>query len=519
MKKLISIVLALALLLVSVSAMADKIVDSDYTVTFMRAENSAIPVMPDVASTRQILERTGVKLDIVTTVGTSDYNTKMMALYNSNQLPDIFESFGMTKREMVEDGALLDLTDLIEEYAPNIKRWYEQYPALYRTMVDGRIYSLPQVRVDENLEVGCVPFIRMDLLEDAGLKEPTNWAELEDTLIQLTQKYGVNGWAARGTGRIIGDSDYSWQDSFGASFSYYTDKDGVWHIGMVEPEFKDAMLYLNDLMKNKVLDEEWLTTTTAQWQEKLSSGKFIFFYDNPTFVSGINTALSAVDPNARFAPLKLLESPYGTHQSYRQPTHYVDTFYVSADTKDPVTLIKFLDWCYSDEGAITFGYGREGETYYIDEAGNPQWLPEILEKYANAEDAYYQASSDMGVNNGYFCPAWMNLTIEVFRGSSNPDEWTAQRMHDYWEEYLDDGSIVEKTTLPPMSPEQDARAQEIKQAIWDKGITEFTKFVMGSRSFDEYDGFVEELKAGGAEEWADILNEAEAEYQKLFANE
>ena len=85
MKKLFSIVLALALLLVSVSAMADKIVDSDYTVTFMRAENSAIPVMPDVASTRQILERTGVKLDIVTTVGTSDYNTKMMALYKQEK--------------------------------------------------------------------------------------------------------------------------------------------------------------------------------------------------------------------------------------------------------------------------------------------------------------------------------------------------------------------------------------------------------------------------------------------------
>ena len=69
--------------------------------------------------------------------------------------------------------------------------------------------------------------------------------------------------------------------------------------------------------------------------------------------------------------------------------------------------MQFLNWCYSDEGAITFGYGREGETYYIDEEGNPQWLPEILEKYANAEDAYYQASSDMGVNNGYFCPAWI----------------------------------------------------------------------------------------------------------------
>lgn len=521
MKKLLSVLLAVAMLM-SMSAMAlaeesSLLTDTPVTITFMRAENSAIPIQDNVPSTQQILEKTGIDLDIVGTVGTSDYNTKMTALYASNSMPDIFMAFSMTKREMVEDGALLDLTDLLEEYAPNIMRYYEQYDNLYRTMVDGRIYSLPQIRVDENLEVGCVPFIRADLLEKSGLETPKTWAELEEVLIALTTEYGVGGWAARGTGRIIGDSDYSWLDSFGASFSYYTDDEGVWHLGMIEDEYKDAIAFLKDLVENKVLDEEWLTTSTAQWQEKLSSGNFIFFYDNPTFVSGINTALSAIDPEARFEPLMLLESPYGTVQSYCQPTNYTDTFYVSADTPDPVLLVKFLDWCYSDEGAITFGYGREGETYYIDDNGDPQWMPEILEKYANAEDGYYQASSDMGVNNGYFCPAWMNLTIEVFRGNSNPDEITAQYMHDLYQDYLEDGTIVEKTILPPMTEEEDAAIQEIKQTIWDKAITEFSKFVMGTRSMDEYDGFIEELKAGGAEEWVEILNQAEAEYQEIIA--
>ena len=40
---------------------------------------------------------------------------------------------------------------------------------------------------------------------------------------------------------------------------------------------------------------------------------------------------------------------------------------------------------------------------------------------------------------------------------------------------------------------------------------------MGTRSMDEYDGFIEELKAGGAEEWVEILNQAEAEYQEIIA--
>ena len=82
---------------------------------------------------------------------------------------------------------------------------------------------------------------------------------------------------------------------------------------------------------------------------------------------------------------------------------------------------------------------------------------------------------------------------------------------------LHDGTIVEKTILPPMTAEQDARAQEIKQAIWDLAKTEFSKFVMGQRPMEEYDAFIEQLIGLGAQEWADILNEAEAEFQADMA--
>ena len=68
-----------------------------------------------------------------------------------------------------------------------------------------------------------------------------------------------------------------------------------------------------------------------------------------------------------------------------------------------------------------------------------------------------------------------------------------------------------------MTAEQDARAQEIKQAIWDLAKTEFSKFVMGQRPMEEYDAFIEQLIGLGAQEWADILNEAEAEFQADMA--
>lgn len=519
MKRFLSMAIAAILLISSMSfAFAEEsestlLTDKPVTITYMRAENAAIPVQNDVPSTRQIFEKTGIQLEIIA-VPAADYNTKMTALYAANDMPDIFGAFNMTKREMVEDGALLDMTDLIAEYAPNLQAYFDQNEILYRTMVDGRIYTLPQIRVDQNMEAGCLPHIRMDILEESGLPVPTTWDELAETLVTLCERYDMQGWAARGTGRIIGDSDYSWLDSFGASFSYYTDENNVWHMGIIEDRYKDAILYLKDLVDQGALDQEWLTTSTSQWQEKLSSGNFLFFYDNPTFASGINTALSAVDPDAYFELIPLLEDSEGKVFNYKQPTHYLDTFYVSADTEDPVLLMKFLNWCYSEEGAITFGYGREGETYYIDEAGNPQWLPEILEKYANAEDPYYQAASDMGVNNGYFCVTWTDLSVEVFNHSTI----NRQYVYDKYRDQLEDGTIVEKSVLPPLSIEQDMRIQEIRQATWDLARTEFSNFVMGNRPIEELDAFVQQLADAGVQEWADILNEAEADFQEMMAS-
>jgi hypothetical protein len=36
--------------------------------------------------------------------------------------------------------------------------------------------------------------------------------------------------------------------SFGADYNTYIDDQGVWHLGRVESEYKDAVTFLNDLI-------------------------------------------------------------------------------------------------------------------------------------------------------------------------------------------------------------------------------------------------------------------------------
>lgn len=516
MKRTISILLAVLLASFAFTALAQEktlLTEETKTITYMRSENAPTPIQQNTPSHRQALERTGIDFQIVP-VTAADYSTKMNALYAAGDLPDIFGTFGMTKREMVEDGAILALGDLIDKYAPEIKKIYEENPELERTMVDGEIYSLPMIRRDENWEKGCTPMIRVDLLEKNGIAKPTTWPELADVLAKLHELYpDMVPWGARGQNRAIGLDSLSWVTSFGADYNAYMDKDGVWHMGRIEPEYKDAVTFLRGMVEKGLLDSEYLTTNHQTWIEGLSSGKFMFWYDNPVFAAQVNAALNTIDPTARFEPLQILENPYGYERNYQQPTNYVDEYYFSADTKDPELLIKFMNWAYSNEGMYTFNYGYEGESYTLDEKGNPQWTQAILDKYAGNENAYYAVQSDLGILNNNFSPSWLNLCVEAFRtGASGSNAVDAKYVHEF---YKDNPSIYEKTKEPPLSAQQAARIQEIKQNLDDFSATEINKFVMGVRPMEEYDSFVQEMTDRGAKEWADILNEAEKTFQEL----
>ena len=68
MKRFLSMAIAAILLISSMSfAFAEEsestlLTDKPVTITYMRAENAAIPVQNDVPSTRQIFEKTGIQL-------------------------------------------------------------------------------------------------------------------------------------------------------------------------------------------------------------------------------------------------------------------------------------------------------------------------------------------------------------------------------------------------------------------------------------------------------------------------
>lgn len=103
---------------------------------------------------------------------------KMNLALGGGTLPDAFHSAMIDSSTLVkygEQGVLLPLNDLIDEYAPNFKALMEEYPDIEEsiTMPDGNIYSFPALGDPEFLSYSTAPmlYINEEWLEEMDMDE------------------------------------------------------------------------------------------------------------------------------------------------------------------------------------------------------------------------------------------------------------------------------------------------------------------------------------------------------------
>lgn len=474
---------------VTTESASGKLTDTPVTYSYLRPENALQPYTDDCESVQQIAELTGINLDVII-VPASDWATKMNTLMATNSMPDFFYLWTDVK-EIASAGALLALDDLIDQYAPNIKELYETIPNLDKSTVNGQIYALPTIRVDTNLEVGATPNIRVDLVEELGMEIPTTWDELYEVLKAFKEAYPDSvPWGSRGEYNLL-RSYTSCVSSMGADYNLYQDENGEWKLGRLEEEYKGVLEFLNKCYNEGILDNEYIITSAQDWKSGLASGKYLFYFDNPTFINSFNTTLQETNPDARIEPIPHLANAEGEVRSYGFADHTFNTFGISPDVENPELAIQFFDWLYSDEGALVMNYGIEGQEYEIVD-GEPQFKQEFIEEWrAKSSDPYYAAASEKGLGQLFFAPAWYSDAQNEFM-TSEPDDVTAQYIYDVYENQRD--AIIAQPVEPPYTDEEAEEIQKINQNMDDYSTTEVNKFVTGERSLDEFDAFVNELK-------------------------
>ena len=359
---------------------------------------------------KAITEATGVTLDVSYPVASQGDAKEDVALMIANdEYPDMIYAKG-SATDLYQAGALIDMTDLIEKYGPNIKKMYgAEMEKLKWSQDDPGIYQLSYAGVNQKtLTTGGSCQIQWAALKENDYKYPKTLDEYEKMIKSYLAAHPKTEDGLDMIGITMSASDWHWMITLGNPAGLIADAspdNGQWiiddeynvHYKHVTDEEKEYFKWLCRMYNEGILDPNFATQTDDDYIAKVASGRVVAITDAEWHYSQCEATLVAdgkVDQTYVGLPVTLREDQVEKALLY-QGTTVGWGIGITKSCEDPVRAIKFLDYLCSDEGQILYHWGIEGENYFLDDDGQPYRTDEEVAK-AQSDPDYAQTT---GIDN------------------------------------------------------------------------------------------------------------------------
>lgn len=462
-------------------------------------------------------EETGIKLDWQ--VITPDYNTTMQTMLASGDVDADLISVPGNPGKYISSGLFMPLDDLIENYAPNMKKAFEIRPDIKKLCeYDEKMYVLPnRFAVDEQGRKApslwvTANMVRKDVLEKMGLGVPETIDELYNFL-KAWKKENPNKypWAMRSgfdvdysNGSIMSlASSYGIYLGNGDANAFYPENGKIVY-QYTKPEMK---VYL-EVMK-KWWDEGLINPSCTGNKDfekavaEATSGNCVFFQGWATEIPAYGW--HTTQDGGTWVPMKVPEGPNGDRIIIKSAAGIMTGYSaVMANSKNAELLIKWLDHAlYSEIGLIRGYFGLEGETYDMVDG-----KPKLKDELVNQPD-WTSKLFDMGTQM-YVLPIPYSVELSNMYDIITYEKNNLGYQVDYVKT-MKDGAVDPYYSMIP-TPEE--------ESLWNRYYNEvntykdemIAKFVMGSEPLDKFDEFVEKLNALGLDK---LLEIEQAKYNRF----
>lgn len=359
---------------------------------------------------KAITEATGVTLDVSYPVASQGDAKEDVALMIANdEYPDMIYAKG-SETDLYQAGALIDMTDLIEKYGPNIKKMYgAEMEKLKWSQDDPGIYQLSYAGVNQKtLTTGGSCQIQWAALKENDYKYPKTLDEYEKMIKSYLAAHPKTEDGLDMIGITMSASDWHWMITLGNPAGLIADAspdNGQWiiddeynvHYKHVTDEEKEYFKWLCRMYNEGILDPNFATQTDDDYIAKVASGRVVAITDAEWHYSQCEATLVAdgkVDQTYVGLPVTLREDQVEKALLY-QGTTVGWGIGITKSCEDPVRAIKFLDYLCSDEGQILYHWGIEGENYFLDDNGQPYRTDEEVAK-AQSDPDY---AKNTGIDN------------------------------------------------------------------------------------------------------------------------
>ncbi|MBQ4111077.1 MAG: extracellular solute-binding protein [Clostridia bacterium] len=430
---------------------------------------------------KELEKRTGIKVEY--TIPTGDAKEQFNLMVASGDYPDIiaydwYNCMGSPTRA-IEENIIIPLNDIIDAYAPNVKKILDSREDKKNFMSDnGDIYGFPSFTEHPAQMMYTGPIIRADYLEKFGLEIPQSLEEW-DNVLRTFKANGVENPLTFVGKTLASDKTETFVfGAFNTAYRYYVNDEGKMTYGPIEPEFKQAIEFLHTWYKDGILDPEFASVDDDIVQKKITDGRAGVCIQ---YVSRIAKWNGAATNGAKFEG-----APYPSHKSGEKAefgqlgSGGTGKYGAITTACDDVELAaKFLDYGYTEDGIKLFNYGIEGETYNIKDG-----VACFTDEYLNDFDQLNPFTS-------------LHLTFhEVNRFNQRNMMPEQQEALVRWETNMAKHLVP---AITPTSEESDAtlsKENNIKTYVEEKVL----KYITGYESMDSYDEFVAEIKNMGIDE-------------------
>ena len=451
---------------------------------------------------------TNIKLKSAGSKNISDEVQAFNLAIASGELPEIIS---LAYSEKIEDlgieGGMLPLNDLIDKHAPNIKAFFEKYPRYRKDAVaaDGNIYFIPTYYDWYNMKASQGLFLRKDWLDKLNLPVPDTMEDFYKVLKAFkTQDPNGNGLNDEVPyfERTVEFAESELLGLFGASTGFYVENGKVKY-GPKEERFKEAVKEVSKWYAEGLIDQEIFTrgfqARDYMLRNDLGGSTFDWFASTTSYNK--DKALKEKVEKFEFVPIA---PPLYKGKRYApdgRPTNN-GGWGITVTAKDPVAIIKYFDYWFSEKGYELINWGIEGDTFERDAQGKKYFTDKVLN---NAKETPLEVLRDKGAQ----------FRIGMIQDYEYEKAWGDAEAIKAMEWYTKEGFIVEPMPKIKYTAAENKRMQKIKGQI-EMVVREMCqKWILGSEDFDKtYDSFVKRLDALGLEEALEINQKAYDRFEK-----
>lgn len=473
----------------------------------------------ELLSFKEIEKKTNVDIDWQHPAGdNSEVFTLMIA---TGEYPDIIywdwlnEPGGPEK--FVEDGVIIDLKELVDKYAPNYKNQLNKRPDYSKQAItdEGTVWGFallfddfddpegypnkwlgPQIRqdwldrVDAELPTDIEEWtnvLRLFKNEDAdGDGDPNNEIPLTSNNTPFSSNLGFGGFAT----------------AWGIMWDFYNDN-GTVKYGPIEEGAREYLTTMHQWYKEGLIDKDFAGQDNTAVDSKIKAGVVGSWWTGaPRWGHYVvaNPDKEKFNPVPVKWPKNVDGKMYTTNSDVKIPATGSGAA-ITTSCKNKELAVRWMDYLYSEEGGTIMNWGIEGESY-VEQDGTKVYTDDILKnaeglnvEQAIARYTFVPLSGWAVMQSGYAKRGTISLPGQL-------------EMYDFWADASPD-LILPRYTL---TKDESDRVAKILNNVNTYVSENAIKMVVGEKSLEDFDVFVEEIENMGIKEAIDAITEAVERY-------